>query len=232
MTGTALPDLLSGLSAPSELVEWARPYADLRTCWDACPQPDWQLWLAARLANTPGQRREVVLCAAELARRAKRGVHRVDERVVDAISAVETWALNGAADDADSAAALAALEEAEQGALAVATRAAGVANEESARARLLLGSAPRPRAGSFCASRAMSACDAWRTANRTRRLALAAVYAVRAAVMTGDASVSAEEWADCVSKSAAYSRALQADGKSAARRFARLARRYLHRPEA
>jgi hypothetical protein len=242
MTATALRNLLSGLSAPEPMVEWARPFVDLRACWDACPQPDWQLWLAARLARTPGQRREVVLCATELARRAKRGVPHVDPRVGDAISAVEAWASadmgHGAPDAADAAdragrdaAALVALADAERAVLLVAAQAAVVADEESDRARLLFRSTPRSRGGSFGASRAMSAYEGWRAADRTRRLALAAAYAARAAAQSGDLSVSAEEWADCVSNSAAYSWSVRTAGKSAARRWARMARRHLHRPE-
>jgi hypothetical protein len=234
-----LQDLLRGLSAPAPLVEWARPFPDLGACWDACPQPDWQLWLAARLAATPGQRREVVLCAAELARRAMRGVPRLDPRVADAIGAVEAWASAGAGYAApDTAgcvggdsAALVALAGAERASLLVAAQSASVADQELYRARLLFRSTPHSRGGSFGASRAMSVYEGWRAADRARRLALAAACAVSAAVQSGDLSVPSEEWADCVSSSAAYSRSVLAAGKPTARRWARLARRRLHRPE-
>jgi hypothetical protein len=235
-----LEDLLRGLSAPVPLVEWARTYPDLETCWDACPLPDWQLWLAARLAGTPGQRCEVVACVVDLARRAKRGVRRVDVDpvVADAIGTVEAWAWFGAGHAAPCAvgraaggtAAPAGLKVAERAVFLAAARATAVADEESASSRLLLRSVPRGRASSFGASPVMSAYEAWRAADRTRLLTLAVAWAVRAAVQAGEGSVSAGEWADCVSRSAACSRSVLPAGKPGERRWARAARRRLRRP--
>src|SRR5882757_853942 len=67
------PVWLSELSAPGPLARWASSFADLSSCWNACPDPEWLLWLAARTCGSAEQRKPVVLCAAELSSLARRG---------------------------------------------------------------------------------------------------------------------------------------------------------------
>src|SRR6266700_5553466 len=64
---------LSELSAPDPLAQWASSFTDLRSCWNACSDPEWLMWLAARTCGSDEQRKQVVLCAAELASVAQRG---------------------------------------------------------------------------------------------------------------------------------------------------------------
>ncbi len=170
---TELQERLTGLSAPGQLVEWARPFPDLESCWHACRSPEFLLWLSARLCTTAQERRAVVACLAELTRLAEKGRQRGDSPVDAAASTAEAWARTGAS--------LEDLLAAERAALDLADGAATRAAEEGARARMLLRSAPRSRPASFTSSRALGALARWREATRTQRLALAAASAVGAA---------------------------------------------------
>src|ERR1700722_1625524 len=76
---------LSELSAPDPLAHWASSFTDLKSCWNACHDPEWLLWLAARTCGSVEQREQVVLCAAELASAARRRGRDTDPRVTNAI---------------------------------------------------------------------------------------------------------------------------------------------------
>lgn len=245
---TELQERLTGLSAPGQLVEWARPFPDLESCWNACRSPELLLWLAARLCTTAQERRAVVSCLAELTRLAEGGHQRGNASVDAAANTAETWARNGAS--------LEDLLAAERAALDVAAWAAIVAAEEGARARMLFRSAPRSRPASFGASRALGALADWREASRTQRIALAAASAVGAAAEAARAEAAEAaragvaagtgtpddrgswpgSWEARVRESAGYalsaltrSHPAEGDGRSA-RKVARLIRRRLPCP--
>jgi hypothetical protein len=240
---TELQDRLTGLSAPGQLIEWARPFPDLEACWNACRSPEFLLWLAARLSTTTGERRAVVSCLAELTRRAERGRARANSPVDAAARTAETWVRNGAS--------LEDLLAAERAALDVAAWAAIVAAEEGARARMLFRAAPRSRPASLGTSRALGALADWRGANRTKRLALAAASTARAAAEAARADAAAADagtgapddwrpspgsWEARVSESAGYAVSALARSHPAgradrsARKAARLIRRRLPCP--
>jgi len=221
---------LTELSAPGPLAEWASAFSDLRSCWKACRDPEWLLWLAARSYDSAEQRKRVVLCAAELASMAQRGGGETDPRVTRAISMVQLWAESGA-DDLDLLAAQCdALDAARESALA--------ADREADRALALFRTAPRRRPSSSGMSRALGALQGWREKERDRCLALAAASAAGATVLPDD-TVAATEWADCVSQSAAYAlQAMSTQRRSGGRpswlvtrRTLRLARRRLACPD-
>jgi hypothetical protein len=224
------PTWLSELSAPEPLAQWAAPFADLRSCWDACPDPEWLLWLSARSCDSAEQRKPVVLCAAELASLAQRGDRKTDPRVIRAASLARTWA-ESEADALD-------LFAAECDALDAAAESGQAADHAAERALALFRSAPRRRPGSFGMNQAFGAWEGWRTAERRRWLALSAALAARAAALPADGTVTAAEWAGCVSQSGAF--ALQAmssrrsrDGspdRAVLRRYARLTRSRLACP--
>jgi hypothetical protein len=227
---TDLQQKLTGLAAPSLLTGWARPFADLEACWNACSSPEHLLWLAAALAKTTGDRRAIVSCLAELTRRAGRGTRNPGGPVEQAVSLTEDWVrAGGSLDD---------LLAAERAALDAAVSAGGVAAEQRARARMLFRTAPRGRPASSGASRAIGALAQWREADQTRRLAFAAAGAARAAIAAAqpDESGGAEGWVACVGESArcaisALTRG-QRDGREdrTARKSARLIRRRLPCP--
>jgi hypothetical protein len=241
---TDLQRRLLELSAPSPLTGWARPFADLESCWNACPSPEYLLWLAARLAKTKEERRAVVSCLAELAKRAGRGNRHPNESVEQAVGLVDDWTrAGGSLDD---------LLAAERAALDTAARAGAVAAEQHARARMLFRSAPRGRPASSGASRAFGALTEWREAERTRRLALAAAGAARAAAAAaqtaptdkpgepgepGEPGSSPDEWVACVGESTRYVIAALAGSHPGgrddrvARKSARLIRRRLRCPQ-
>ena len=231
---TDLQRRLTELSAPSPLTGWARPFADLESCWHACSSPEHLLWLAARLSKTREERRAVVSCLAELARRAGRGRREPSESVDRAVSLADAWArAGGSLDD---------LLAAERDALDTAARAGAVAVEQHIRARLLFRSAPRGRPASSGASRAFGALAEWREADQTRRLAHAAAGAARAAAAaartakTDEPGSSPDEWVACVGESTRYVSSALAGGHPggrddrSARKSARLIRRRLRCP--
>jgi hypothetical protein len=232
-TGQAgVPPWLSGLSAPDPLARWASSFGDLGTCWDACRDPEWLMWLAARTCS-PGQlRRPVVLCAAEFASLAGSGRRDPDPRVTAAISAVRRWAESGM-EKLD-------LLDAEWGAEEAAQEAEQTAGREAKRALVLLRSAPRHRLSSSGMSRALDARQRWREAERAGWLALSAAFAARAARQAEDASVTAAEWASWVSQAADHAlRVMPGErprgghpGCIARRRCLRIARRLLTAPAA
>jgi hypothetical protein len=225
-----LPAWLGELSAPDSLARWASPFADLRSCWDACPDPEWLLWLAARSCGSAEQRKPVVLCAAELASFAQGGDRNIDPRVVHATSMAQAWAESGA-DALD-------LLAAECDALDAASEFGQAADHAAERSLVLFRSAPRRRPGSSGMNQAFAAWQRWQAAERGRWLALSAALVARAAALPDDGTVTAAEWAACVSQSGAF--ALQAmstrrarDGspdRAVLRRCARLARRRLTCP--
>ena len=222
---------LSELSAPDPLAQWASSFTDLRSCWNACPDPEWLLWLAARTSGSVEQREQVVLCAAELASAAQRRGRDTDPRVTHAIAMVRMWA-GSQADGLD-------LLAAECDALDAARESAQAADYEAELALTLFGAAPRRRASSSGMSRALGAWQRWREVERNRWLALAAASAAGATTLPGEATLTEKEWADCVSQSAVF--ALQAMSTQrpsgghpswvARRRCVRIARRRLTCPE-
>src|ERR1700761_6507824 len=191
--GTELQVRLSGLAAPEQLVEWARRFPDLESCWNACTAPGLLLWLAARLSTTADERRAVIAVLAELTRQAERGSRHPSQAIERAAGTAEAWARPGAGLEELAAAELAALE--------AAGWASSVAAEEGARARILLRSASHPRGGSFGRGRGLSALAAWEEANRARRLALAAAGTAHAAAEAARAQAG---WEAGVSLSAGY----------------------------
>ena len=238
--GTELQVRLSGLAAPEQLVDWARRFPDLQSCWNACTTPELLLWLAARLSTTPGERRAVIAVLAELTRQAERGSRHPSRAVERAAGTAAAWARAGAgsdetsSDEADPAGVSPAeLAAAEVDALEAAQWAAAAAAEAGARARVLLRSAPHPRGGSFGHSRGLTALSGWEEANRARRLALAAAGTAHAAA---EAARSQTGWEAGVSTSAGYAVSALEHGRSAgpdtrtARRAAELIRRRLPCP--
>ena len=233
--GTELQVRLSGLSAPQELVDWARRFPDLESCWKACTTPELLLWLAARLSTTAAQRRAVIAVLAELTRQAERGSRHPSQAIERAAGTAEAWARTGAgpAELDNDELATAELAAAELAALEAAQRASSLAAEEGARARVLLRSAPRPRGGSFGRSRGLTALAQWEEANRARRLALAAAGTAHAAAEAARAQAG---WEAGVSASAGYAvSALEhhhgaGTDSRAARRAAALIRRRLPCP--
>jgi hypothetical protein len=178
---TELQRQLAGLSAPGRLVDWARPFSSLESCWKACPYPECLLWLAATTATTAAERRAVVSCLAEITRRAGRGRRKMSPAVEHAVRAAETWVeAEGSLED---------LLAAEHAALDAVEAAAVLAASEAARARALFRSAPRRgRPASYRTSQALGACAEFREAEQDWRLALAAAGAARAAARGAEAS--------------------------------------------
>jgi hypothetical protein len=187
---------LAELSPPAPLAQWASAFTDLRSSWKACRDPEWLLWLAARTSGSAEQQKQVVLCAAELASMAQRGVREIDPRITRAISMVRSWA-ESEADALD-------LFDAEYDAVDAAREFGDAADREARCARALFRAAPRRRPSSFAMSGALGAWERWRENERGRWLALAAASAASATTLPGDATVTATEWADCVSQSAAF----------------------------
>lgn len=223
----ATPPWLSELSAPPALAQWASSFGDLKSCWNACTDPEWLVWLSARTCSLGEQRKQVVLCAAELTELAQRGGRDTDPRVTHAISLVQMWA--GLEADAPD------LLAAECDALDAARESEQAADREAQRALTLFQSAPRRRPGSSGMSRALNAWQGWREEERGNCLALAAASVVRAAALADDPIVTAGEWAGCVSQSAVFApRAMSARHpsgghaeQSVTRKCVRVARRRL-----
>jgi hypothetical protein len=225
-----LPTWLSEVSPPDPLARWASSFADLSSCWNACRDPEWLLWLAARTCGEAGPRKPVVLCAAEFAAVAQRGERNPDPRVIRAVSLVQVWAEAGT--DALN------LLAAECDALDAARESEQVADLAAERALGLFQVAPRRRPGSSGMNLALGAWQRWREAERGRWLAMSAALAARAAALSDDGTVTAAEWAGCVSGSTAFAvRAISAKGSADGRlgwadrrRCLRLARRRLACP--
>lgn len=224
------PAWLSELSAPEPLARWASSYADLSSCWSACADPEWLLWLAARACGSAQQRKPVVLCAAELAALAQRGDTDTDPRVIRATAMARVWAESGAE----------ALEllAAECDALDAARESEQAADRAAERALAQFRSSPRRRPSSSGMNRAFGSWQRWRDEERGRLLALSAAAAARAAALPDDGTIKAQEWAGCVSQSAALAlRAMSArrlrsgrPDRAVMRRGARLVRRRLTCP--
>jgi hypothetical protein len=221
---------LSDLSAPAPLAQWGAAFNDLSSCWNACRDPEWLLWLAARTCQSAEQQKQVVLCAAELASMAQRGKE-ADPRVTRAISLVQLWA--------ESEADAIELFDAECDAVDAARESGDAADREARSARALFRAAPRRRASSSGMSGALGAWQRWRERERGRWLALAAASVVSATTLPGDATVTATEWANCVSQSAGFSLLAMSTQRPsggrpswvATRRSVRLARRRLACPD-
>jgi hypothetical protein len=224
------PSWLAELSPPRALAEWAAPFGDLRSCWAACSDPEWLLWLTARTCGPGESRGPVVLCAADLASLAEGNVRDADPRVARVLETVRQWAGPGAQD--------LQLLAAECDALDAARETARVVDREADRARASFRAAPRRRPGSAGMNRALGAVHQWHEAERGHWLALSALSAVRAAAQSGEADVPAAEWAGHVSQAAAFAlRSMAAQhaadgrpGRVVTRRCVRLTRRRLTAP--
>jgi hypothetical protein len=190
------PSWVSELSAPVPFAEWASGFPDLRSCWHACRDPERLLWLAARTCDSTERQKQVVLCVAELAAMAQGSVQETDPRVTRAIAMVQLWAGDGA-DALD-------LFDAEYGAVDAAWECGEAADRAARNARAWFLLTPRHRPGSSGMSAVFGAWQRWREKERGRWLALAAASAVNATTLPGDATVTATEWADCVSQAAAF----------------------------
>jgi hypothetical protein len=231
-------------------VDWAQPFADLESCWKACPYPECLLWLAARLSTTAGERRAVVSCLAEITRRAGRGSRETNADAECAVLAAEAWA--------HAEASLEELLAAERAAQDAVARAAVLAAHDAALARAMFRFAPRRgRPASGRTSQAFGALATWRETEHAWRLTRAAAGAARAAARgaeadaldAGDAGHGEAEgddagsaphepgsaggsWVACVSESAGYAVSALAGGRAgrAARKSAQLIRRRLPCP--
>ena len=68
-----MPEWLAQISAgaivPDGLAEWAQAHASFDAAWQACPRPDWLVWLASRNHPTEEQQRHIVRKACYLADR-------------------------------------------------------------------------------------------------------------------------------------------------------------------
>ena len=124
---------------------------------DACPAPEWLLWLAARSCDSAKQRKPVVLCAMELATLAQGGDWDTDPRVVRATSVARAWAESGA-DALD-------LLAAECDALNAASECGQAADYSAESALMLFRSAPRRRPGSSGMNQAFGAWQRWQAPN-------------------------------------------------------------------
>ncbi|MGH3247295.1 MAG: hypothetical protein ACRDOI_13950, partial [Trebonia sp.] len=197
---------LSELSAPDPLARWASSFADLSSCWRSCPDPEWLLWLAARTCGPAEQRKPVVLCAAEMAALAQRGDQDTDPRVARAISIATEWAGPGA-DVLD-------LLAAECDAMDAAREFEQAADRAADQALALFRVAPRRRPSSYGMSLALGSWQRWREVERDRWRAQSAALAVRAAALPDDGTVTAGEWAGCVSQSAAFAQQAMSSKRS------------------
>lgn len=203
--------------APPPLARWASSFSGPRSSWNACTDLEWLLLRAGRACGPGEQRRQAVLCAADIAELARRGRVGADPRVTHAISLVHMWAEGkvGAAD----------LLLAEQEALSAARESTQAAKCDAARALVLLRTAPRRRLGSFAVSRALGASQRWHEDERSGWLALAAALAVRAAALADDATVTAAEWAGALSQSVAFALRAMPARRSAGKRADRIVMR-------
>ena len=222
---------LDELSAPVPLAKWASGFADLKSCWRACRDPEWLVWLAARGYDSAEQRKQVVLYTAELASMAQRGRRETDPRVTRAISLVQSWA-ETELDALD-------LLSAQCDALDAAREFAEAADCEAERALARFRAAPRRRPSSYGMSGALGSWQRWRELERDRCTALAAALAVSATMLPEDATLTFVEWANGVSRSVGFAMLAMStprpSGDSAAwlvkQRSLRLARRRLACPE-
>ena len=96
-------DALVAISARDPVVEWARTQPDYATAWEACPDPEWLVWLVERLDPDP---RHVYLWLATclIAERALRFVPVGEDRPRRAIECRRAWC-RGEATESDLAAA-------------------------------------------------------------------------------------------------------------------------------
>lgn len=194
--GASAPVLLSELSAPEPLTQWAGRFTCFEACWNACPAAGWLLWAAARTSQSREERRAVVLCAAAVADLALDRVGWRDPRITTAIAEARAWGA-GAGDPA-------VLLAAGQAALEAAGDAAELARGEAARARRLMTLAPRQRLATAIASRALDARLASCRAARQESVALAAAWTAWAAAEAGTAADIPVQWAACVSQAGTH----------------------------
>ena len=83
---------LQRLNACSDAIKWAEQYKTFQEAWDKCERADWMLWIAGKLADKNGNRKEVVLCACKCTRTALKYLPKNEKRPLKCIQTVEKWA--------------------------------------------------------------------------------------------------------------------------------------------
>jgi hypothetical protein len=94
-----IEEMMQPAYAPPGLGDWAREFPSAYDGWDACPDAEWRLWLAAYLGRT---RDEQLLCAKAaclVARRIMAMSPSLPEEARIAIDSAEQWALTRETDD-------------------------------------------------------------------------------------------------------------------------------------
>ena len=95
MSAEEVAQLLRNLGACIEARKWAEG-KDLATIWSTCDQPDWLLWLVARMEGKPGwpARQQIVLVACDCEELAAHYAEPGEDRscITIAIEAARKWA--------------------------------------------------------------------------------------------------------------------------------------------
>jgi hypothetical protein len=157
-------DVLVAIRACQLAVEWARTQPDYATAWEACPDPEWLVWLVDRLDPDP-RHIDLWLATCLIAERALRFVPSGEDRPRAAIECRRAWCRGEAADSdlaAAGAAARAAAEAAAWAAVwAAVWAAAGAAAWAAARAAAEAAAGAAARAAAEAAARAAAEAAAW-----------------------------------------------------------------------
>ena len=137
--------LLRSKGACDEARDWVNGH-HMRQAYEKCERPDWILWMAGRMAGTPGfpTVEQIILAACDCAETALKYVPEGEERPKKAIEAARAYAKNpsaGAAGAAARAAWAAGAAAGAAGAAGAAARAAGAAARAAAGAAGAAGAA-------------------------------------------------------------------------------------------
>jgi hypothetical protein len=92
-------DRLSPHCAPKGFLEWSRAYETWEEGWDACPDPEWRLWLAILLASDAAKQLECARAAFHVARTMIALVPDARPLVGQVIDLSEEWAETRSTDD-------------------------------------------------------------------------------------------------------------------------------------
>ncbi len=87
---------LKRFNACEDAVEWAEQFDTSHQAWDKCERADWMLWIAEKLSDKNGNRKEVILCACKCARTALKYLPKNENRPLKAIKTTEDWAIGKA----------------------------------------------------------------------------------------------------------------------------------------
>jgi hypothetical protein len=128
-------DKLKKLNACSEAIQWAEQQDNEQQAWDDCHRGDWMLWLCGKLSGEPESegRKLLVLAACECARLSIMYVAEGEERPLNALEIVESWAKNEGTTIEEVRAAASAAADAAYAAYAAAAAAAYAAYAAAAR---------------------------------------------------------------------------------------------------